>query len=263
MKQVYVITGASSGIGFALCRYLAQHDKQVVAIARRRAQLDMLKDEFPKLITVISADLAVQGDRNKVIQQLSSVERILGLVNNAATNDPIALVEDFPLEEWHRQIAINVDAPIFLTKGLLPFLKNGRIINITTGTTNFVVSGVVGYAMTKAAINVFSKYLSAELQSEKILVAAAHPGIVKTGLIESIISHNDPSLGISKAQKHFEQDEKYLDANISAKFIGWLLLDAADELYTGDIIGIYNQKYQPLWHDKLIDSPYPSHIAPP
>ena len=73
------------------------------------------------------------------------------------------------------------------------FKKDGRIINLTTGTTSFVVSGVAGYAMTKAAVNVFTKYLSDELQSRNILVTAAHPGIVKTGLIESIKQHTDSS----------------------------------------------------------------------
>ena len=51
--------------------------------------------------------------------------------------------------------------------------------------------------------------------------------------------------------------------NLSAKFLCWLLLEAADELYTGDIIGIYNQKYQLLWHDRIIESPYPNSISPP
>lgn len=156
-----------------------------------------------------------------------------------------------------------MDTPVFLTQSLIPLLKDGRIINLTTETINFVVSGVAGYAMTKAAINVFTKYLSEELRHKKILVMAAHPGIVKTGLVESIIRHNDSSLGISKAQQQFEKENKYLDANLSAKFLCWLLLEAADELYTGDIIGIYNKKYQSLWHDEVIQSPYPDNVAPP
>ena len=134
---------------------------------------------------------------------------------------------------------------------------------MTTGTTSFVVSGVAGYAMTKAAVNVFTKYLSDELQSRNILVTAAHPGIVKTGLIESIKQHPDSSLGIYKVQEQFERSDKYLDVNLSAKFLRWLLLDADNSLYTGDIIGIYNKNYQLLWHSELIPSPYPDNVKPP
>lgn len=89
------------------------------------------------------------------------------------------------------------------------------------------------------------------------------PGIVKTGLIDSIIRHGDPELGIFKAQEEFEKNNKYLDVEIPAKFLCWLLLDADSSLYTGDIIGIYNQKYQSMWHDSLIPSPFPDNIKPP
>lgn len=82
-------------------------------------------------------------------------------------------------------------------------------------------------------------------------------------MTDSIIRHADTSLGISKVQKQFESENKYLDINLSAKFLCWLLLEAHDELYTGDIIGIYNKKYQLLWHDREIEHPYPNRIAPP
>lgn len=215
------------------------------------------------MITTIKADLSTQMGRENVIKRMFSLRKIVGLVHNAASNKPISLLQNLPLKEWHKQVAINLDAPLFLTKDLLHLMKSGRIINLTTGTTNFVVSGSASYAMTKAAINIFTKYLSEELRSKKILVTAAHPGIVKTDLIENIMKHNDSTLGIYKAQKKFQEENKYLNVNLSAKFLCWLLLGADDSLYTGDIIGIYNKKYQPLWHDEIIPSPYPDNLAPP
>ena len=117
--------------------------------------------------------------------------------------------------------------------------------------------------MTKAALNTFSKYLSAELKPHNIAVTAAHPGIVDTELTSAVTQHRDQSLGIACAKQRLAIENKYVDVALSAKFLTWLLLDAEAILYTGDIIGIYNQRYQPLWHDSVIPSPYPDGINPP
>lgn len=254
MSDYYVITGASSGIGYALCCHLASHNKHVIAVARRDEYLQSLQNKFLSLITIIQADLATQTGRDAVTKKVGSIRNIKGIVNNAASNDPISLLQHISINDWHQQIAINIDAPVFLTQSLLPFLSGGRIINLTTGTTQFIVSGIASYAMTKAAINIFSKYLSNELRTQNILVAAAHPGVVMTAMAENISTFNHSKLF---------HEIKYLDVNISAKFLCWLLLNADDSLYTGDIIGIYNQKYQPLWHNEMIPSPYPVDIDPP
>nr|WP_272940915.1 SDR family oxidoreductase [Coxiella burnetii] len=134
---------------------------------------------------------------------------------------------------------------------------------MTTGTINFVVTGIASYAMTKAALNTFTKYLSVELRSRNILVTATHPGVVKTGLVDSVFKQNAPELGISQAHEKFQKENKYLDVDLSAKFLSWLLLDADDSLYTGDVIGVYNKQYQSLWSDKLIPSPYPADVEAP
>ena len=86
---------------------------------------------------------------------------------------------------------------------------------------------------------------------------------MKTDIVEHIIQQKYSNLGIVKAQETFKNGNRYLDINIPAKFLSWLLLDADNSVYTGDIIGIYNKKYQPLWHNDVIPSPYPDDIAPP
>ncbi|MCX7124210.1 MAG: SDR family NAD(P)-dependent oxidoreductase [Gammaproteobacteria bacterium] len=263
MQETYVVTGASSGIGYALCCHLAKQQKHVIAIARRQEQLEELKALYPHSISIIRADLATPQGREHAIQSIN-VAHIAGLVNNAGITGQVDYLEHLSLESWHQQCAINLDAPLFLTQGLLPRLQNGgRIINMTTGTTRFVLSGIAGYAITKSALNTFTKYLSEELKAKNILVTGAHPGIVDTELAAGVSHHANQNLGIAQANKRLKQEGRYINIEISAKFLTWLLLNADASLYTGDIIGIYNQKYQPLWHDQLIPSPYPDHIDPP
>ncbi len=264
MQETYVVTGASSGIGYAVCRHLAKQQKQVIAIARRKEQLEALKAKHPHYISIVSADLATPQGRAHAILSMNGVAHISGLINNAGITGQIDYLENLSLESWHQQCAINLDAPMFLTQALIPRLQNGgRIINMTTGTTQFILSGIGGYAITKSALNTFTKYLSEELKAKNILVTGAHPGIVDTQLAAGVLDHHNQDLGIAQANKRLKQEGQYIGVEISAKFLSWLLLNADESLYTGDIIGIYNQKYQPLWHDKLIPSPYPNHINPP
>lgn len=77
------------------------------------------------------------------------------------------------------------------------------------------------------------------------------------------IAHSNDDLGFVQIQRSFKKYNKHIDVEISAKFLTWLLLDAENSFYTGDTIGIYNQKYQPLWHDSIIPSPYPDHVVLP
>lgn len=263
LPKTYLITGASSGIGNALCCNLAQNGQKVIAVARRKDRLEKLQAAFSHNISIISADLSTEQGRQQVINEVGETV-IAGLVNNAGITGQVDFLEHLSIENWHQLCSINLDAPMFLIQGLLArFQQGSRIINLTTGTTNFVLSGVAGYSMTKAALNTFTKYLSEELKTKGIFVTAAHPGIVETELANDARNHPNQQLGIVQANKKLKAENKYLDVEIAAKFLCWLLLKADSSLYTGDIIGVYNQKYQPLWHGETIASPYPAHIAPP
>lgn len=266
MTQLYVVTGASSGIGLALATSLAKKKIKVLAIARSEIKLKELQQQFPDEIYPLVADLSTLEGIGSVLDYVGQNKmEVLGLVNNAGAAAPVAFIQDLDIKEWHQHININLDAPIFLSIGLVPkFVRNGRIVNITTGAAgSAVVEGLAAYAMTKTALNTFTRYLSAELKNREILVAAAHPGTVKTELVKKMVETALPTLEIIRFQEYFEKENKYLDVNLSAKFLSWLLLDAEDDLYTGEIIGIYNKQYQPLWHDKEIPSPYPNGIEPP
>ena len=261
--KTYVITGASSGIGYALCCQLAQHNQKIIAIARRKDRLEQLQVLYPDHIEIISADLAKESGRKHAVEVIGA-QPIAGLVNNAGITGQVDYLENLSLKNWHELCAVNLDAPLFLTQALLPqFQKGSRIINMTTGTTQFVLSGIAGYAMTKAALNVFTKYLSEELKPKGIFVTAAHPGIVETELAADVPYHPNPRLGVVQANQRLKAENKYLELPLSVKFLSWLLLKAENSLYTGDIIGVYNQKYQPLWHDRIIPSPYPANVTPP
>ena len=264
VTQYYLITGASSGIGFALSSHLAELGKHVIIVARSHEPLLQLKQQYPENILPITADLGTQAGRDQICSRISGLGNIAGLVNNAAAVEPVSLLSEIDIAAWHQQMAINIDAPMFLTQALLPNFSHGsRIINLTTGATNYAPTGIASYAMTKAALNVYTKYLSVELQSQKILVTAAHPGVVKTKMVQDLIDSTKTDLDIYAAQQRFIDENLYLDVETTTRFLSWLLLDAKSDLYVGDIIGIYNEKYHPYWCDKKLPSPYPEGVKAP
>jgi 3-hydroxybutyrate dehydrogenase/3-oxoacyl-[acyl-carrier protein] reductase len=97
MKKIYVITGASSGIGYALCCHLARRHQHVIAIARRETALMQLSKEYPEYISILPADLAISAERERVIACICKEEKIAGLVNNAASVDPLSRIQDVTL----------------------------------------------------------------------------------------------------------------------------------------------------------------------
>ena len=115
MKNFYVVTGASSGIGFALCCHLASRQKNVVAIARNEAGLKLLKEKNPDFITTISADLSTQAGRERIAKKMLSLGKVAGLINNAASVDPLSLLQELSIEAWHQLIPITLRRLNFLT----------------------------------------------------------------------------------------------------------------------------------------------------
>ncbi|MEO6329018.1 MAG: SDR family oxidoreductase, partial [Ginsengibacter sp.] len=102
------------------------------------------------------------------------------LINNAGIGATIPFA-DVTEEVFDRFMNIHFKSVYFLTQKLLPFINNnGRIINISTGTTRFCVPGYSVYASAKGAIETFSRYLAKETGARGITVNVVAPGPVET-----------------------------------------------------------------------------------
>jgi len=184
-----LVTGASSGIGFELCRLLARDGYRLVLVARDRPRLEQavekLRSEFPQAaLKWISTDLSEPQAADEIVRELrkESIE-IDVLVNNAGFGGYGPFFET-AFEDELRMMQVNIISLMDLTKRLLPNMihkKEGRIMNVAS-TAGFAPGPFMAvYYATKAFVLSLSEALSEELRGTGVTVTAFCPGATETG----------------------------------------------------------------------------------
>jgi NAD(P)-dependent dehydrogenase (short-subunit alcohol dehydrogenase family) len=189
MRSV-VVTGASTGIGWATAKLLAERGFRVFASVRKQADADRLRSELGANVTPLMFDVtdeaAVLAAARKVREQLNG-ETLAGLVNNAgvAVAGPVL---ELPVDEFRRQMDINVIGPVIATQAFGPLLgadaslkgPKGRIVMISSVAGRNGTPLMAPYCASKHAIEGLSESLRRELMLYGIDVVIVAPGAVKT-----------------------------------------------------------------------------------
>jgi NADP-dependent 3-hydroxy acid dehydrogenase YdfG len=188
--KVVVITGASSGLGEAAARHLAQHGAKLVLGARRLEKLKALAEDLS-----LGNDAAVQTDvtqyaqvRHLVDHAVESHGRIDVIVNNAGLM-PHSPLERGKVQDWDRMIDVNLKGVLYGIAAALPYMKaqkRGHIINVSSVAGHKVRPGSAVYAATKHAVRVISEGLRQEVKPYNIRTTVISPGAVATELPDSI-----------------------------------------------------------------------------
>ncbi|MCX5732946.1 MAG: SDR family NAD(P)-dependent oxidoreductase [candidate division NC10 bacterium] len=180
-----LITGGASGIGLALAERFLQAGSQVIVCGRREERLREAQIRFPALAIRV-CDVAEEDDRGALARWASTAfPRLNILVNNAGIQRRVQLSA---LEEWRetrREIAINLEAPIHLSRLFIPHLlgqERPAIVNITSGLAFSPLSDVPVYCATKAALRSFTLSLRHQLARTPIRVVEVVPPAVNTDL---------------------------------------------------------------------------------
>ncbi|HEV2382557.1 MAG TPA: glucose 1-dehydrogenase [Terriglobia bacterium] len=185
--RVVVITGAASGIGRASAKEFAREGAQVVVadIGLAGAQETVKQIETAGGVAIaVETDVAVAESVQSLVEQtLHSFARIDVLFNNAAIQVN-KTVEDTTVEEWNREIAINLGGVFLCSKFFLPHLRNtkGSIINMASVNGFFVEPMCAGYCATKGAIIALTKAMAIDHGREGIRVNCISPGYIDAGL---------------------------------------------------------------------------------
>jgi short-subunit dehydrogenase len=196
-QSVCVVTGASSGIGRALCNLLAADGATLVAVARRRERLDDLVSNHPSgSIIPVVGDITESSVRDEVVVESSKVRggAVDLLVNNAGIG-AIGPFADASPERLRRIMEVNFFAPVELTRSLLPSLRLGRasvICNIGSVLGHRAVPDKSEYSASKFAMHGFSDSLRCELAAEGIQVTLVSPSTTKSEFFDTLID-SDPN----------------------------------------------------------------------
>jgi NADP-dependent 3-hydroxy acid dehydrogenase YdfG len=191
-NKVVVITGASSGIGESTAKVLAEQGAKVVLGARRKDRIDAVVQDISatgaKAIG-FACDVTKRAEVEALIQKaVDNFGRVDVIVNNAGIM-PIAPIEALKVDEWDRQIDVNIKGLLYGVAAALPHMqkqKTGHIINIASvfGIKMFAPGGTV-YCATKAAVRALTEGLRMELHSQNIRCTMISPGAIATELSES------------------------------------------------------------------------------
>ncbi|HZZ46419.1 MAG TPA: SDR family oxidoreductase [Pseudonocardia sp.] len=183
---VAVVTGASSGIGRATTRALAEVGARVLAVGRRPDALDETAGGMPSIVA-FAADLVDTGAATAVVDAaVARWGRIDVLVNNAGVFTAMPLA-DVTAERIEALFATNVTAPSLLAGAALPMLREhrGTIINVSSTFGHRPIAGAAHYAASKAAIEQLTRSWALELAADGIRVNAIAPGPTESGALAS------------------------------------------------------------------------------
>ncbi len=180
-----LITGGSSGIGLAIAGELVKKNYRVISLSRSRQKIERAWQERPDLkeqVDFITGDVSNQAQSEKVKAYIKEQYGVLhGLVNNAGVLTK-GTMETISIDDWKFTLDINLTGPYLLTKTLLPLMKeaNGASIVNISSVAALKPGTSVAYSVSKAGLDMLTRFLAGDLGPYKIRVNSVNPGLVRT-----------------------------------------------------------------------------------
>lgn len=216
-KRIAVVTGASSGIGAATARTLAENGFEVIAAARRMDRLQELA-KSPG-IAPHHLDVTDQASVEKLAEAITTCDVLVNNAGGALGLDPL---ERSKLSDWQRMYDVNVLGSVRVTQALLPALRrseNADIVILSSTAAISAYEGGGGYVAAKHAEHTIAATLRLELCGEPIRVIEIAPGMVKTEEFSAVRFDGD----VERAEAVYKDVEGPLVAEDVAECIRWAL----------------------------------------
>ena len=227
-ENVFIITGASSGIGEELALQLADQGAWLTLAARNAEKLQAVAEECIQRgckAVAIPTDVSDQSQCKKLIDSaIEEYGKIDTLINNAGFT-VVGKFEDLQtLELFQRVMNVNFNGAVQCTYFALPHLKNthGRIVNISSFGGIVPLPGNTSYAASKAAMTHFSDSLRIELQNDQVSVTMIYPALVVTEFQENRLEKDGQVRGS-------DGGSLYTEDTMTADECAEIIIDAAKQ----------------------------------
>lgn len=206
-NKVAIVTGASSGIGWATAKLLASEGAKVVLAARRHDRLEELKGQINAAggeAIAIKTDIVQRTEVESMIKAaIDQFGKIDILINNSGVM-PLSFMKNLHVEEWERMIDVNLKGALYCIAAVLPEMmknKSGDIINISSVAGRKLFPAGAVYCATKFGLTALSEGMRMELSKEyNIRVTAIEPGAVATELTHTITDQEVLALWSSESR---------------------------------------------------------------
>jgi NAD(P)-dependent dehydrogenase (short-subunit alcohol dehydrogenase family) len=184
--SVFLVTGASSGLGYETALLLARRGAHLVVAARGAAALDLAAAVLREHTEVVACATDVSEDAESIVAAgLERFGRIDVLINNASElgPSPMPALEDLDWQAMERILRVNVTAPLHLAQLVVPGMRirgHGAILNVSSDAGVNAYPGWGGYGASKAALEHLSRTLMVELEGSGVRVLVVDPGDMNT-----------------------------------------------------------------------------------
>ncbi len=188
MKTVALVSGVASGIGKCIAENLRDAGVEVFGLDKNNVNLDK--------INFYQCDISNESEVINCIRIISKqTEKIDYLVNAAGIfcYEDRYFIEELPLREWEKVFDVNLKGTFLLSKYIIPFIRkseNGNIINFSSEQVVLQQEKSAPYAITKAAIEMFSRIMAMELLKDKIRVNTIALASVRTNFLQTYIKND-------------------------------------------------------------------------
>lgn len=185
--RVVLITGGTRGLGLLMARHLACEGARLALVARDRRELDAAAGElavYGAEVLPIEADLTVDGDPERAVEETLRAYRRLDVVINNAGVIQVGPLDSLTLEDFDVAMGTHFRGPLRLTLAALPHLEAsgaGRLVNISSIGGRIAVPHLAPYCASKFALTGLSEGLRAELAERGVAVTTVTPGLMRTG----------------------------------------------------------------------------------
>jgi NAD(P)-dependent dehydrogenase (short-subunit alcohol dehydrogenase family) len=183
-----VVTGGASGLGFAIAaRLITSGAKVVIWDLDAEAARDAAKQVGGSSISADVSDLSsVMGAVEKTLGIIPAIDV---LINNAGISGPNARLWEYPVDDWKRIFAVNVEGTFYCCRAVAPLMRDrnyGRIINIASVAGKDGNPNASAYSASKAAVIALTKSLGKELADTSVRVNCVTPAAVRTPLFSQM-----------------------------------------------------------------------------
>src|SRR5918996_3425094 len=192
-SRAVLITGCSSGIGWATAERLAKRGWTVYATARDVEAIAPLEEHGCRLLPL---DVTDEGSMRRAVEEVERVEGAVGVLVNNAGYSQSGAVEEVPLEKVRRQFETNVFGLVRMCQLVLPGMRRqgyGRLVNVSSMGGKLTLPGAGHYHATKHAVEAVSDALRFEGEGFGIKVSVIEPGLIKTGFADAAIGSMEGS----------------------------------------------------------------------